>query len=296
MQIQAFYDKPTFTLTFVVWDEETKDAVIIDPVLDYSPLGVSTETKSANHVLEFVRKRDLKVHYVMETHAHADHLTGAQFLKRHLGAKVVIGEKITKVQAMFKEIFDLAELKTDGSQFDKLAADGEVVKAGSLDIKVIATPGHTPACVSYLIDDALFTGDALFTEDYGTGRCDFPGGSAADLYESVHEKLYNLPDDTRVFVGHDYQPGGRPLRWETTIGESKAQNPQLKQATQRDAFIESRQARDATLDPPRLLYPSVQINIAAGQLPPEHPNGRRYLSFPLNLRRPTDEAGEPKAM
>lgn len=296
MQIQAFYDKPTFTLTFVVWDEETKDAVIIDPVLDYSPLGVSTETKSANHVLEFVRKRDLKVHYVMETHAHADHLTGAQFLKRHLGAKVVIGEKITKVQAMFKEIFDLAELKTDGSQFDKLAADGEVVKAGSLDIKVIATPGHTPACVSYLIDDALFTGDALFTEDYGTGRCDFPGGSAADLYESVHEKLYNLPDDTRVFVGHDYQPGGRPLRWETTIGESKAQNPQLKQATQRDAFIESRQTRDATLDPPRLLYPSVQINIAAGQLPPEHPNGRRYLSFPLNLRRPTDEAGEPKAM
>ncbi|MCA9630382.1 MAG: MBL fold metallo-hydrolase [Myxococcales bacterium] len=296
MQIQAFYDKPTFTLTFVVWDEQTKDAVIIDPVLDYSQLGVSTETKSASHVLDFVRKRDLKVHYIMETHAHADHLTGAQFLKRHLGAKVVIGEKITKVQAMFKDIFDLEELKTDGSQFDKLAADGEVVKAGSLDIKVIATPGHTPACVSYLIDDAVFTGDALFTEDYGTGRCDFPGGNAADLYDSVHGKLYGLPDDTRVFVGHDYQPGGRPLRWETTIGESKQENPQLKQSTEREAFVESRQARDATLDPPRLLYPSVQINIAAGQLPPEHPNGRRYLSFPLNLRKPTDEAGEPKAM
>jgi len=296
MQIQAFYDKPTFTLTYVLWDEESKDAVIIDPVLDFNPLSVSTETKSASHVLEFVKKRGLNVHYVLETHAHADHLSGAQFLKRHLGAKVVIGEKITKVQTMFKDIFALSELKTDGSQFDKLAADEEVFKAGSLDIKVIATPGHTPACVSYLVDDALFTGDALFTEDYGTGRCDFPGGNAADLYDSVHGKLYGLPDATRVFVGHDYQPGGRPLRWETTIGESKQSNPQLKQSTERDEFVEKRQSRDATLDPPRLLYPSVQINIAAGQLPPENANGRRYLSFPLNLKRPTDEAGEPKPM
>ena len=294
MQIQSFYDMPTFTLTFVVWDEQTKDAVVIDPVLDFNPLTVATETRSASHVLEFIQKRKLNVHYILETHAHADHLSGAQFLKRHLNAKVVIGEKITKVQSMFKDIFALGELKTDGSQFDKLAADGEVIKAGALEVRVIATPGHTPACVSYLINDAVFTGDALFTEDYGTGRCDFPGGNAADLYDSVHGKLYELPDDTRVFVGHDYQPGGRPLRWETTIADSKAKNPQLKQSTERDAFIESRQARDATLDPPRLLYPSVQINIAAGQLPPENPNGRRYLSIPLNLRRPTDEAGEPK--
>ncbi|MCA9641002.1 MAG: MBL fold metallo-hydrolase [Polyangiaceae bacterium] len=296
MQIQSFYDKPTFTLTFVVWDEQTNDAVVIDPVLDFNPLTVATETMSASHVLEFIQKRKLNVHYILETHAHADHLSGAQFLKRHLNAKVVIGEKITKVQSMFKDIFALGELKTDGSQFDKLAADDEVIKAGSLEVKVIATPGHTPACVSYLIDDAVFTGDALFIEDYGTGRCDFPGGNAADLYDSVHGKLYNLPEETRVFVGHDYQPGGRPLRCETTIADSKAKNPQLKQSTEREAFVEARQARDATLDPPRLLYPSVQINIAAGQLPPENPNGRRYLSIPLNLRRPTDEAGEPKAM
>jgi glyoxylase-like metal-dependent hydrolase (beta-lactamase superfamily II) len=188
------------------------------------------------------------------------------------------------VQRTFQQVFDLGEtLVTDGSQFDRLAKAGEMLLAGALEIEVIPTPGHTPACVSYKISDAVFTGDALFVEDYGTGRCDFPGGSAEQLYTSVHERLYSLPDSTRIFVGHDYQPGGRPLRFETTIGASKKGNVQLKAETSRESFVEFRQARDATLQPPRLIFPSVQLNIDAGRLPRPHANGRSYLSVPLNL-------------
>lgn len=284
MQVQTFFDPATFTLSYVVYDEGTKDAVIIDPVLDYDPAGAETSTASAEKLVAFVRSNRLRVHYILESHAHADHVTGAQFLKRELEAKVVIGEGITQVQRTFQQVFDLGDtLATDGSQFDRLAKAGEMLLAGALEIEVIPTPGHTPACVSYKISDAVFTGDALFVEDYGTGRCDFPGGSAEQLYTSVHERLYSLPDSTRIFVGHDYQPGGRPLRFETTIGASKKGNVQLKAETSRESFVEFRQARDATLQPPRLIFPSVQLNSDAGRLPRPHANGRSYLSVPLNL-------------
>lgn len=286
MQIQEFFDPATFTLTYVVFDVRSLDAVIVDPVLDYEPCSAETATTSIDQVVAFVESRKLRVHYVLETHAHADHLSGAQLLKSRLGAQVAIGARITEVQATFKEIFDLGpQFATDGSQFDRLLSDGDVVRAGTLVVEAMATPGHTPACMTYKIGDAVFTGDALFIEDYGTGRCDFPQGSARQLYTSVHDKLYALPDATRVFVGHDYLPAGRPLRFATTIGESKRSNIQLNATTTLEEYVQFRTTRDATLKAPRLLIPSVQINVNAGKLPPPHQNGRRYLSVPLNLFR-----------
>lgn len=212
MKIQAFFDPNTFTLTYVVFDPASRDAIVIDPVLDYDPLASRTSTKSLDEVAAFLRQHELHVHYTLETHAHADHLSGSQWLKQHFGAKVAIGERIRDVQETFRTALDLGHLATDGSQFDQLLADGDVLVAGTLRIATIATPGHTPACVTYRIDDALFTGDALFMPDYGTGRCDFPSGSADALYDSVM-RLYALPDELRVFPGHDYQPGGRELAW-----------------------------------------------------------------------------------
>ncbi len=293
MKIEAFYDEPTYTLTYVVWDEETRDAVVIDPVLDYDPLGSQTSATELTKLDAFIADKGLKLHYVLETHAHADHLSGSQYLRTKYDAKVAIGEKIEVVQKTFKNIFDLPEdFPTDGRQFDRLLADGETLQAGNLSIEVIATPGHTPACVTYKIGDALFTGDVLFMDDYGTGRCDFPGGSASAMYDSV-QKLYALPDETRVFVGHDYQPGGREVAWETTIGKSKANNPQLKASTTREEFVKFREARDATLKAPRLLFQSVQVNVDAGHLPKPHGNGIRYLRLPLNLFGPTNDLGVP---
>lgn len=293
MHIEPFFDPRTFTLTYVVSDPSTRDAVIIDPVLDYDPASGSTWTESVDRVSEYVQRAELRVHFVLETHAHADHLSGSQLLRRRFDAKVAIGANIREVQATFRAIFDLpATFPTDGTQFDRLLADGEVIRAGSISIGVIATPGHTPACVTYSIGDAIFTGDALFTEDYGTGRCDFPRGSADALYESI-QRLYALPDTTRVFVGHDYQPGGRAVRWETSIGASKASNPQLSARTTRADFVTLRRARDATLAAPRLLFASVQVNIDAGRLPPPHDNGTRYLVTPLNALRLADELGQP---
>lgn len=287
MKVHALFDPVTYTLTYVVYDESTRDAVVIDPVLDYEPGGAETSTPSLDALGAFVGDHGLRVHLVLETHAHADHVSGAAVLRRRLGARVVIGARITEVQRTFRDVFDLGEaLAVDGSQFDQLVRDGERLDAGTLAIKVLETPGHTPACLSFVIGDAVFTGDALFIEDYGTGRCDFPAGSASALYTSVHERLYALPEETRVFVGHDYQPGGRALRFETTIGASKAQNLQLRQETTREEFVRMREARDATLAPPRLLFPSVQLNVNGGRLPPPRANGRRYLSVPLNLFRP----------
>lgn len=280
MKIKPFYDPATFTLTYVVFDEATRDAVIIDPVLDYDPAGSKATTKSVDEVTAFVKAEGLRVHWVLETHAHADHLSSSQVLKSRLGAKIAIGGRIVEVQRIFRTVFDL-ELAADGRQFDKLLGDGEVLTAGALKIEVLATPGHTPACVTFKVDDAVFTGDALFIEDYGTGRTDFPGGSADELYTSVHERLYALPDETRVFTGHDYQPGGRAMRYETTIGESKKANVQLKAETGRAEYVKMRTTRDATLSPPRLLLPSVQVNIAAGAMPAKHGNGKRYLNIPL---------------
>lgn len=292
--IKELYDPATFTLTYVVHDPKTRDAVVIDPVLDYDPLGSRTDTHSIRAVEDYLRKHELSLHLVLETHAHADHLSGSQYLKKRFGAKVVIGEQITAVQRVFRGVFALPEsFPVDGSQFDKLVKEGEVVEAGSLRIGVLATPGHTPACVSYLIEDAVFTGDALFIEDYGTGRCDFPSGSADALYTSI-QKLYALPETTRVFVGHDYQPNGRALRFETTIAASKQRNIQITSATTREAFVELRTRRDATLAAPRLLFPSVQINVDAGRLPPAGEGGIRRLRVPLNLGRNTDDDGTPR--
>jgi len=292
-EVQAFFDKRTQTLTYVVFDPATRDAVVIDPVLDYEPVGSYTFTESADAVTEFVRQRELRLHYVLETHAHADHLSGSQLLARRFGARVVIGERITEVQAAFKHIFDLpATFATDGSQFDVLFAEGSLLEAGSLSIRALATPGHTPACLSYLIGDAVFTGDALFMHDYGTGRCDFPKGSADALFDSV-QKLYRLPEATRVFVGHDYQPNGREVRWESTIGDSKRHNVQLAERTTRTEFVSFRQRRDAELAAPRLLFQSVQVNADAGRLPAPHENGIRYLRVPLNFLRPASDLGEP---
>lgn len=293
IHIEPFYDPRTSTLTYVVFDAATRDAVVIDPVLDYDPATGTTWTESYDRVAAYLGREGLRLHLVLETHAHADHLSGSQLFRRDRGAKVAIGERIREVQAAFRPIFDLPpSFPVDGSQFDRLLRDGEIVRAGALAIDVIATPGHTPACVTYRIEDALFTGDALFIEDYGTGRCDFPRGSAAALYDSI-QRLYALPDELRVFVGHDYQPGGRPVRWETTLGASKARNPQLSARTARAEFIAMRQARDAGLAAPRLLLPSVQVNVDAGRLPAPHANGKRYLVVPLNVLRPADELGRP---
>lgn len=291
MRVQPFFDAQTFTLTYVVFDEATRDAVVLDPVLDYEVVGSYTYTESVDRVTEFVRRERLRLHYVLETHAHADHLTGAQLLRRRFDARIVIGANIREVQATFKDVFSLQHLATDGSQFDQLMAEGDVLTAGSLRIEAIATPGHTPACMTYKIDDALFTGDLLFMDDYGTGRCDFPKGSASQMFDSV-QKLYRLPNSTKVFPGHDYPPDSRAWKYETTIGASKAHNPQLSAQTSKEAFVALREARDRTLASPRLLFPSVQLNIDAGRMPPLM-NGKRYLVTPINLFRPADELGEP---
>lgn len=292
MVIQHFYDPATYTLTYVVFDAATRDAVVIDPVLDFDPASGRTSTVSIEQVEAFVRREGLRVHAVFETHAHADHLSGSQYLRTRFGARIAIGRRITEVQQTFRPLFG-NPIAVDGSQFDVLLDDYARVQAGTLCVEVLPTPGHTPACVSLKVEDAVFTGDALFIEDYGTGRCDFPRGDAEALYHSVHDVLYTLPDATRVFVGHDYQPGGREVRWETSIGRSKEQNPQLRAHTARADFVAMRTARDKTLAPPRLLFPSVQVNIDAGRLPAPHANGKRYLTMPLNLFRPTGDDGAP---
>lgn len=280
--IKAFFDSVTYTLTYVVWDEHTKDAIIIDPVWDYDPAASNLTTKSVDEVIAYIKEHNLTPHYVLETHAHADHLSGSQLFKNiYPNIKVAIGEKITEVQKVFKSIFNFGDdFKTDGSDFDLLLKDQSVLKAGSLEIKTIFTPGHTPACASYLIGDSVFTGDALFMPDYGTGRCDFPAGSSEALYESV-QRLYELPENTKVFVGHDYQPGGRAVEYQSTIGEEKRNNIQLKKETTRQDFVDFRNRRDKTLAAPRLLLPSVQVNIMAGHLPKPEANGLSYLKMPL---------------
>jgi len=285
MKIKAFYDEATYTLTYVVFDPSTRDAVVIDPVLDYEPGSSQISQESYHAVKDFIQAEQLTLHYVLETHAHADHLSSSQYFKTDFpGVKVGIGANITQVQSVFKGFFNWGELATDGSQFDVLFEDQALIEAGSLHFKAINTPGHTPACLSYLIKDAVFTGDALFMEDYGTGRCDFPGGSVEDSYTSVHDTLYALPDATRVFVGHDYQPDGRELKYETTIGVSKRENIYLRENTSREEFVEFRTARDKTLAAPKLLLPSVQVNINAGSLPPAEDNGMSYLKIPVRQK------------
>jgi len=283
-QIKEFFDKNTWTLTYVVWDEGTRDAVVIDPLMDYDPAASKTSEESAKNVIEFLRAKELKLHLILETHAHADHLSGSQIIKREFPtAQIAIGEKITKVQEIFKGVFGLPEgFKTDGSQFDQLLKDGEEFQVGSIKIKTLFTPGHTPACASYYIDGNVFVGDALFMPDYGTGRCDFPAGSAVELYHSVHDRLYKLPENTKVYTCHDYLPNGRPLKFMATIAEEKKENIQLKEQTSLEEFVRFRTERDRTLAVPKLLLPSVQVNIDAGHLPETGKNGKRYLRIPIS--------------
>lgn len=282
--VREFFDKNTWTLTYVVWDDVTKDAIVIDPVMDYDPASSKTSEDSANLVIQFLKDNKFNLHYILETHAHADHLSGSQIIKRHYPkAKIAIGEKITKVQEVFKGVFGLpADFKTDGSQFDQLLKDTEEILAGSIKIKTISTPGHTPACVSYSIENFVFVGDALFMPDYGTGRCDFPEGSAEDLYRSIHGRLYELPADTKLYTGHDYLPNGRSLRFMATIAEEKNDNIQLKANTTMTEFVKLRTERDKKLNAPKLLLPSVQVNIDAGHLPAKDMNGTRYLKIPIS--------------
>lgn len=285
MKIEHFFDPDTFTLTYVVFDESTKDAVVIDPVLDFDQASGTVSDSSARLVVDFVKENKLKLHAILETHAHADHLSSSQVLKTLFPeAQLLISSHIKSVQEIFKTHFNIDYLNADASQFDRLLKEFEELSFGSLKMKAIPTPGHTPACMSFQFDDALFTGDALFMPDYGTGRCDFPKGSAKDLYHSVTKNLYSLPDFTRVFVGHDYSPGGRPMLFETTIGESKRSNIQLKASTTEEEFITFREARDKTLKAPRLLLPSIQVNIDAGHLPPSENNGKSYLKLPLTAK------------
>lgn len=294
--VKPFYDEDTYTMSYLVWDPRSKDAVIIDPVLNYDVFSSQTSPEQADRILDTLEESGLRLRAILETHAHADHMSGAQYLKQKTHAPVGIGTLISRVQATFKPIFNLAEeTPTDGSQFDFLIEPNLEMSFGTLLVRPLATPGHTPACLSYQIGDAVFTGDALFMEDYGTGRTDFPAGSAEALYHSVHEVLYALPEATRVFVGHDYQPNGRELRYESSILRQKQSNVQLRASTSREEFVALRTKRDRSLRAPRLIYQSIQVNVFGGHLPSPESNGGRYLKIPLNRRAPTDAAGAPQA-
>lgn len=285
MKIQHFFDPDTFTLTYLVIDEITKDTVIIDPVLDFDPPSGKIDDHSIQEVLDYIRQNQLNIRAILETHAHADHLSSSQILKQLFPQAVhAIGEKIKIVQEVFKSHFNLDDLKVDGSQFDHLFKDFEEISFGSLHMKAIPTPGHTPACMSYLFGNSLFVGDSLFMPDYGTGRCDFPRGSARNLYNSVSKVLYSLPNDTKVYVGHDYAPNGREMLFQTTIGESKLKNIQLSAKTTETEYVELRESRDKNLNAPRLLLPSIQVNIDAGHLPSIETNGKSYLKLPLSIQ------------
>lgn len=280
--IKAFVDEPTATASYVVADPETAKAVIIDPVLDFDPASGRTGVDGANRILEFVREQQLSVERILETHAHADHLSAGAYLKEVLGVPVAIGAGIRDVQAHFAEVYNLdRSFLPDGSQFDHLFGDGERFTLGSLDVQVIFTPGHTPDHVSYWIGDAVFVGDSLFMADGGTARCDFPGGDAATLYRSI-QRLFELPDDTRLFVLHDYRPGGREYRCETTVAAQRRDNIHVGGGRSEAEFVKLRSERDRTLDLPRLIIPAVQVNIRAGQLPPADANGVHYIRIPVN--------------
>jgi glyoxylase-like metal-dependent hydrolase (beta-lactamase superfamily II) len=281
MQIEPFFDPRTSTLTYVVFDAVSHDAVVIDPVLDYEPANGKLWTESLDRVAAFLAARELRLHLVLETHVHADHLSGSQWLKTRFGAKVAVSHRITEVQETFKGVFGWPSFPTDGRQFDVLLQPGQDVHAGSLTFKALPTPGHTPACMSFLIDDAVFTGDALFLPDLGVGRCDFPRGSVEAMWTSVTTQLFTLPGSTRVFVGHDYPPAGRAWQASSTIALERASNVQLSASTGREAFLAARTARDRTLSAPRLLFPSLQVNMSAGHLPEPGEAGVRSLCTPL---------------
>ena len=280
--VQAFHDEATFTVTYIVSDPATKRAAIVDPVLDFDPAAGRTSTASADEVIACVEREGLEVEWILETHVHADHMTVAPYLRERLGGKIAIGRNVSTVQENFKRLFNLADLATDGSQFDHLFADGDTFDIGELEGRIIATPGHTPDCVTYVIGDAAFVGDTMFMPDYGTARVDFPGGSATQLYESI-QKVLALPDDTRLFMCHDYKaPGRDEFAWETSVAEQRANNIHVNGSVSRDEFVQMREDRDSQLGMPKLILPSLQVNLRAGHLPEPEDNDIRYLKIPLD--------------
>ncbi|MGB5165376.1 MAG: MBL fold metallo-hydrolase [Woeseiaceae bacterium] len=280
--INAFFDEATFTVTYVAADPGSGKAAIIDPVLDFDPASGRTATTSAERVLQYVQEQQLQVEWILETHVHADHLTAAPLLKERLAATTAIGQHVTAVQNTFKGVFNIKGLATDGSQFDRLFSDDDTFELGALPARVMHTPGHTPGCVTYVIGDAAFVGDTLFMPDFGTARTDFPGGSAAKLYDSI-QKIFALPDDTRLFMCHDYKaPGRDEFAWETTVAEQRASNKHINDGVSRDEFIAMREQRDSELGMPKLILPSLQVNLRAGDLPDPEDNNVRYLKIPIN--------------
>jgi len=281
-QVEGLFDPATWTVTYVVHNGPGSACAIIDSVLDYDPKSGRTRTTSADKVIEFVKSHQLTVEWILETHAHADHLSAAPYLKKHLGGQIAIGDQITRVQKVFKGLFNLEpEFKLDGSQFDVLLKDEDTLQIGALTAKVLAVPGHTPACVAYQVGDAVFVGDTLFMPDVGTARCDFPGGDAKNLYASTR-KLLSLPPQTRLFMCHDYPPNDRPIAFETTVAEQRAKNIHVHDGVSEAQFVDMRTKRDATLEMPVLILPAVQINIRAGAMPPKEANGTAYVKIPIN--------------
>lgn len=281
-QVKAFFDPATWTVSYVVFDAPGGHCALVDSVLDYDPKSGRTRTDSADQLIAFVREQNLTVDWILETHAHADHLSAAPYLRKHLGGKIAIGGKITQVQNVFKGIFHLEpEFATNGSQFDHLFEDGDTFAIGTLQAQALSVPGHTPACMAYQVGDAVFVGDTLFMPDVGTARCDFPGGNAHTLYQSVR-KLLSLPPETRLFMCHDYPPEGRAAQWECTVADQRARNIHVHDGVSEAEFVAMRTKRGAGLAMPVLILPSVQVNIRAGELPPPEANGVSYLKIPLN--------------
>lgn len=283
--VTSFFDEPTNTVTYIVADPKTKACAIVDSVLDYDASSGATTTESADELIAFIQEQDLKLEYILETHAHADHFSAAPYLQEQLGGIIGIGRHINDVQKVFGRLFNAGtDFKADGSEFGRLFDDGDCFEIGSLAARVIHVPGHTPACVAFHIGDSVFVGDTLFMPDFGSARCDFPGGDAGTLYDSV-QKLYELPDETRMFLCHDYKaPGRDEYAWETTVGEQKRSNIHLNASVTRDEFIKMRTERDKTLALPKLIMPSIQVNMRAGRMPPPEDNGVSYIKIPLNVK------------
>lgn len=282
-EVTAFFDEATFTVTYVVKDPDSTACAIVDSVLDFDYASGRTDTRSADEVIGFVRAQGLTVEWLLESHVHADHLSAAPYIQERVGGKIGIGDRITVVQDTFGKIFNEGtEFQRDGSQFDRLFKEGDTFRVGGLEGRVLHTPGHTPACLTYVIEDAAFVGDTLFMPDFGTARCDFPGGSAEMLYDSI-QKILALPDETRIFTAHDYKaPGRDQYAWESTVGEQKARNIHVGAGKDKETFVKMRSERDAKLAMPKLIIPSLQVNMRAGQMPPPDENGKTYLKVPVN--------------
>lgn len=283
-EIRAFFDEPTNTVSYLVWDPDSRHAVVIDPVLDFDPASGVVDDDSVAELLRAAEQEGVTIDWVLETHIHADHLSGAPLIKARTGARIAIGEHVREVQNIFRPIFGAEDVKAEGGDFDRLLADGERLRVGGLDIEVISTPGHTPACVSYRIGDAVFVGDTLFMPDYGTARTDFPGGCARQLYRSIR-RILSLPPKTRLFMCHDYKAPGRDrFAWETTVEEERRSNRHVHDGVSEEEFVAMRQERDRSLSTPRLLIPSIQVNMRAGRFPPADEHGVRYLRVPVKLK------------